>query len=73
MFQCTTFHLDLSFYNSGAYLAERALWQRSLKKLRTLKKSSTCVKFGKKLTHFEKFFRSALNLGPIQSTLKIFF
>ena len=35
-----------------------AVWQRTLKKLRTLKF------FGTKSTHFEKIFQSALNLGP---------
>ena len=31
-----------------------ALWQRTLKKLRTLKHFSKCVKFGTKSMHFEK-------------------
>ena len=46
------FHLFLLFL-----LAFYALWQRTLKKLRTLK----------------KIFQSALNLGPDQRTLKKFF
>ena len=33
------------------------MWQRNLKKLRTLKKISKCVKFGTKSTHFENFFK----------------
>ena len=50
--------------NQSADIYENAVWQRTLKKLRTLKKNSKCVKFGTKSTHFEKHFQSALNLGP---------
>ena len=34
-----------------------ALWQHTLKKLRTLKKILKCVKFGTKSLHFKKNFQ----------------
>ena len=47
------------------------MWQRILKKLRTLKIFFLKVlKFGTKSTQFEKNFQSALILGPTQRTLK---
>ena len=51
-------------------IGEKRVWHRTLKKLRTLKFFSKCVKIGTKSTHFKIFFQSALNLGPTQRTLK---
>lgn len=40
-------------------------WKLNLKKIRTLKKKSKCVKSGTKSTHFQKKKnQSALDLGP---------
>ena len=47
-------HKMVSF--GGPWMANVALWQRTLKKLRTLKKNGT------NLMHFEKYFQSALRV-----------
>ena len=48
------------------------VWQRTLNKIRTLKKNSKCVKFWTKSTQFE-FLQSALFLGQTRRTLKNIF
>ena len=47
-----------------------ALWQPTLKKLRTLKIFLKYVKFGTESTQFEIFFSKYLNLEPTLRTLK---
>ena len=62
--------LDTYLVNLFLLLKYVPLWQRTLKKLRTLKKKfsalwiffSKCVKFGTNLTHFDFFFQSALRV-----------
>jgi hypothetical protein len=54
---------DIAGKRPYSTLLANAVCQRTLKKLRTLKKKknhSKCVKFGTKSTHFEKKSQSAL-------------
>lgn len=58
---------------SGRPFNIEALWQRTLKNLRTLKKKSKCFNIKDQTNGLWKLFRSALKLGPSKCTFKFFF